>query len=105
MELDKDKIQKMVGNDLKKKLGAFRNAGASNLDKVSARSKVGDLKIALIGAILSLEAGEWNLPGQQKGQKIDDDIGVEDAEDEGEFIDLDVVEDDDACEWEDDDDL
>jgi hypothetical protein len=43
LELDKDKIQKMVGNDLKKQLGAFRNAGAPNLDKVSARSKVGDL--------------------------------------------------------------
>jgi hypothetical protein len=105
LELDKDKIQKMVGNDLKKQLGAFRNAGAPNLDKVSARSKVGDLKIALIAAILSLEAEEWNLPGQQKGEEIDDDIGVEDPEGEGEFIDLDVVEDDDACEWEDDDDL
>jgi len=83
LELDKEKIQKMVGNDLKKQLGAFRNAGALNLDKVSARSKVGDLKIALIGAILSLEAGEWNLPGQQKGDEINDDIGVEDLEDEG----------------------
>jgi len=69
----------MVGNDLKKQPGAFRNAGAPNLDKVSARSKFADLKIAL--------------------------IGVEDPEDKGEFIDLDVVEDDDACEWEDDDDL
>jgi hypothetical protein len=98
LELDKDKIQKMVGNDLKEQLGAFRNAGAPNLDKVSARSKVEDLKIALIAAILSLEAEEWNLPGQQKGEEIDDDIGVEDPEGEGEFIDLDVVEDDDACE-------
>jgi hypothetical protein len=98
LELDKDKIQKMVGNDLKKQLGAFRNAGAPNLDKVSARSKVGDLKIALIAAILSLEAEEWNLPRQQKGEEIDDDIGVEDPEGEGEFIDLDVVEDDNACE-------
>jgi len=62
-------------------------------------------QIALIGAILSLEAGEWNLPGQQKGEEIGDDIGVEDPEDEGEFIDLDVVEDDDACEWEDNGDL
>jgi hypothetical protein len=54
---------------------------------------------------LSLEAEEWNLPGQQKGEEIDDDIGVEDPEGEGEFIDLDVVKDDDACEWEDDNDL
>jgi len=43
LELDKEKIQKMVGNDLKKQLGAFRNAGAPKLDKVSARSKVGDV--------------------------------------------------------------
>jgi hypothetical protein len=58
LELNKDKIQNMVGNDLKKQLGAFRNAGAPNLYKVSARSKVVDLKIALIAAILSLEAEE-----------------------------------------------
>jgi hypothetical protein len=36
---------------------------------------------------------------------IGGEIGVEDPEDEGEFIDLNVVEDDGACEWEDDDDL
>ena len=105
MELDKDRIQKMVGNDLRKQLGAFRNVGAPNLDKVSARAKVGDLKIALTGAILSLEAGEWHLPGHQMGEEIGDEISVEDPEDEGEFIDLNVVEDDGACEWEDDDDL
>jgi hypothetical protein len=58
-----------------------------------------------IGAISSLERGEWNLPGQQRGEELDDGISVEDTEDEGEFIDLNVVEDDGACEWEDDDDL
>jgi hypothetical protein len=105
LELDKDKIQKMVGNNLRKQLEAFRNVGAPNLDNVPTRSKVGDLKIALIGAISSLERGEWNLPGQQRGEELDDGIGVEDPEDEGEFIDLNVVEDDGACEWEDDDDL
>jgi hypothetical protein len=55
-------MQKMVGNYFRKQLGAFRNVGASNFDKVSARTKVGDLKIALIGTIL-LEAGQWHLPG------------------------------------------
>jgi len=95
----------MAGNDLRKQVGAFRNVGAPNLDKVSARTKVGDLKITLIGAILSLEAGEWHLPGQQMGEKIDDEISVEDPEDEGEFIGLNMVEDDGACEWEYDDDL
>ena len=105
MEKDKDKIQNMVGDDLRKQLGAFKNVGAPNLDNVPVRSKVGDLKIALIGAIVSLEAGEWKFPGQQMGEEGDDEIGVEDPEDEGEFIDLNVVEDDGACEWEDDDDL
>jgi len=104
LELDKEKIQTMVGNDLRKQLEAFRNVGAPNLDNVPTRSKVGDLKIALIGAIASLEAGEWNLPRQQMGEELDDGIGVE-PEDEGEFIDLNVFEDDGACEWEDDDDL
>jgi len=84
----------MVGNDLRKQLEAFRNGGAPNLDNVPTRSKVGDLKIALIGAISSLEAGEWNLPGQQMGEELDDRIGMEEPEDEGEFIDLNVVEDD-----------
>jgi hypothetical protein len=37
----------------------------------------------VLNTILSLEAGEWNLPGQQKGEEIDDDIGVEDPEGEG----------------------
>jgi len=105
LELDKDKIQKMVGDDLRKQFGAFKNAGAPNLDNVPVRSKVGDLKIAFIGAIVSLEAGEWKLPGQHMEEEADDEIGVEDPEDEGEFIDLNVVEDDGACEWEDDDDL
>ena len=72
--------------------------GAPNLDKVLVRSKVGDLKIALIGAILSLEAGEWNLPGQQMEEEIDGEIGVEDPEDEGEFLDLNVAKDDSAYE-------
>jgi hypothetical protein len=79
--------------------------GAPILDNVPTRSKVGDFKIALIGAISSLEAGEQNLPGQQRGEELDDGIGVEDPEDEGEFIDLNVVEDDGACEWEEHDDL
>jgi len=105
LELDKEKIQKMVGNDLRKQLETFRNVGAPNLSNVPTRSKVGDLKIALIGAISSLKAGEWNLPGQQMGEELDHEIGVEEPEDEGEFIDLNVVEDDGACEWEDDDDL
>jgi hypothetical protein len=48
---------------------------------------------------------EWNLPEQQRGEELDDEIGMEDPEDEGEFIDLNVVEDDGACEWENDDDL
>jgi len=87
-----------VGNDLIKQVGAFRNVGAPNLDKVFARTKVGDLKIALIGAILSLEAGEWHLTGQQMGEEVDDEIGAEDPENEGEFIELNVVEDDGACE-------
>jgi len=47
-----------------------------NLGVPLTRSKVGDLKIALIGAISSLEAGEWNLPGQQMGEELDDGIGV-----------------------------
>jgi len=66
LELDKDQIQ-MVGNDLRKQVGAFRNVGAPNLDKVSARTKVGDLKIAFIGVILSLEAGvafAWTADGR-----------------------------------------
>jgi len=64
LELDKDKIQNMVGDDLRKQLGSFKNVGAPNLDNAPVRSKVGDLKIALIGAIVSLEAGEWKFPGQ-----------------------------------------
>jgi len=47
--------------------------------------------------------GTLKLPGQQMGEELDDGIGVEEPEDEGEFIDLNVVEDDGACEWEDDD--
>jgi len=39
------------------------------------------------------------------GKELDGGIGVEEPEDEREFTDLNVVEDDGACEWEDDDDL
>ena len=38
LELDKEKIQMMVGNDLRKQLEAFRNVGAPNFDNVPTRS-------------------------------------------------------------------
>ena len=84
---DKHEIKKLKGEKLKDHLLAYQNAGAPNLKDVTTRSKVDQIREALMAAIDSYNAGDWKISS----------IDIEKSNLEQKEFDLDEIESD----WED----
>lgn len=89
LEFDKKKIEKMIGDKLRLQVKAFIKAGAPKLDHIKSKTKVPELKEALLSLIDSFNKGEWHLPvGSKEPQNLPEDDeeefeGYDDIEDEG----------------------
>ena len=90
--LDRDKVVKLAGENLRDHFSAFKAAGAPNMKDLTKRSKVAELRKALQDAVDMYHAGKWNPDkGQEEvnmdGEEIFDFMGVEE-DDEDEWEDL-----------------
>ena len=67
--LDKEKIQKLAGQKLKDQLAAFKAAGAPNLNRITARTRVGEIRTALITAVSVYENDKTWDPFKENGDE------------------------------------
>jgi len=56
---DKEEIKKLKGEQLKTHLLAYQMAGAPGLNTINTRTRVNEIRSALLAAIDSLNAGHW----------------------------------------------
>ena len=89
---DKDKVIALKGQALKDHLKAFQNAGAPNVQTLSAQIAVAQIREGLKVAIDLYNSGEWkptdhSQPGElSNDSESAEEFNLDDAEDEWEDI-------------------
>jgi hypothetical protein len=89
---DKDKVIALKGQALKDHIKAFQNAGAPNVQTMSAKTAVAQIREGLKAAIDLYTSGEWKpADHSQPGEPSDDsesaeEFNLDDVEDEWEDI-------------------
>ncbi|KAK2459568.1 hypothetical protein APHAL10511_008415 [Amanita phalloides] len=83
--LHRDEVVKLAGEKLRDHFSAFKAAGAPNMQDLTKRSKISELRKALQDAVDMYHAGEWNpYKGQEEvnkeGEEIFDFTGIDEDE-------------------------